>query len=166
MKKTLLSALVLILLTGCFDLNKEKIACGDQQVKKLTEEIVIKKAKEDYFDVYVTNNIKPTKKQPSDASEDQAAKAFALVFFSALMTDDHRKKIVEQIDIEFKDYKLTFDDLRTTKKEKELNRVECHATTKILLDNNYSVSYDVDYTGQLTDNLDKVIANVTKLDKK
>lgn len=155
-----------VLLTGCLNEKKDKISCSDVKVKELVEDLMIAKSKEDYVDVYM-DKMTTIKKSNDPKDEMKEAMAAALIKSMAtmMMGEEQKKKIVEKINTEFNNYKFTLNDIRTIKNEKELNRVECQGVVKISLDNNYSVSYNTSYNGQLTDNLEKVYAEIIKSEK-
>lgn len=167
MKRLIPLIAISILLTGCLNENKDKISCSDKQVKEAIEDLMISKSKEDYIDVYMTKMTTTQNSNGADKEMVEATKAYGLLKLMGMemLGGEQKKKIVEKINTEFNNYKFILSDIRTIKNEKELNRVECQGVVKISLDNNYSVSYNISYNGQLTDNLEKVYVEIIKLEK-
>lgn len=155
-----------VLLTGCLNEKKDKISCSDVKVKELVEDLMITQSKEDYVDVYMDKMTTIKKSNdPKDEMKEAMTSALIKSMATMMMGEEQKKKMVEKINTEFNNYKFTLNDIRTIKNEKELNRVECQGVVKISLDNNYSIGYNISYNGQLTDNLEKVYAEIIKSEK-
>lgn len=154
--------------TGCFE-TKEKndISCGDSSLKELVYQITEPQVKNDYAGkIFIAeknkkNSNKNTLGPMTDVLMGEIGK-MATMFLSP----EEKQAITERVELAFKDSKFALVDTLTTKKDKELHLVECKAQAVYTLIPDTNLTYDVTYKGQLTDNLEKVYAEVLTFEER
>lgn len=149
-----------LLLCGCFDAKeakKEKFSCNDSTVKELVEEMTIPEVRKEY-----SKKLSHSYKSAKDNNP-----MMSILFGGgALLNSEDQKDLNQRVESDFKGYKYSLEDIRTIKKDKELNAIECNADTIITLESNQTLKYEIEYKAQLTDNLEKTYTEVSKFVKK
>jgi hypothetical protein len=157
-----LVGLIIILFTGC--LKEEEVNCNDSAVQGLIQEII----SESLIDKIVFKKaIREKKKEPDYKSNPFMTEEFMEGMFILMIMQEKNKegsvinKLYKQTLSEIKAQTFSLTDVMTTKKEKELSRVECKANLNIgLQSGNYT--FDIVYNAQLTDDKESIFVEVTE----
>lgn len=154
-----------ILLTGCFG---EKITCDDETAQSLVHDLT----KEQVVDHILVQSVKNDKLSKKDKNQKETDKtdffaknmmqSGAMDNFILLMIEAEKDKEGSPLNKKYKELqqkiktaKFSMTDFRTTKKDKDLNKVECSATTNYKMGSD-TYSFDTTYSAQLTDDGKKV----------
>lgn len=143
-------------LTGC---GTSEISCSGDAESKLVEDIVLPNIKDRFI------MEKMNEKDPAAGMLYLAMKNMAETIGTAKDPNEMKgfKEANAEMEKEFKSYKFTLTDVRTTSKDKELNKVECSAKIAVELPS-YNVNYDVTYNAQLGDDKENVYVEVESID--
>ena len=164
--------------SGC--LNKDEITCNEETVQSTVKEIieptiqskifVSKVNNGDYkdFQGMETNTFNILLSQVGGSME---ALLKHPIFTNGLLSSNKEvggltRKILTtflSFESEFKTHSVELNDFLTTKKEKELSRVECASEVKIDFDNQI-YNFNIEYTAQLTDDKKEVYVEVTSIE--
>lgn len=144
--------------TGCLG-ESDTVSCSGETVNQLVEEIATPIIKEELF-IKLLNN-----KGMANGMLYQSVKAMAEFSDKEIDYNDTVKGYDEakaELEKEFEKSNFILTDIRTTAKEKEINKVVCmgKATLETI---NYTVSYDLEYEAQLGDDKENVYVEITRL---
>jgi len=147
-------------LNGCLDSNSE-ISCSGETETVLVGEIILPTVK-DKLMVQIINETDPENEMAGllyGMKKNMAITLGQEPDFSKIKNYESSLATVEK---EFSKYVFNLTDIRTTSKDKELNKVECVGTANIQLEN-YSVDYAITYNAQLGDDKENVYVEVSEL---
>ena len=144
--------------TGCLG-DGDAVSCSGETVGELVEEISTPIIKEELF-IKLLNN-----QGMANGMLYQSVKAMAVFSEKEIDYTDTVKGYDEakaELEKEFENANFILTDIRTTAKDKEINKVVCmgKATLKTT---NYSMSYDLEYNAQLGDKKENVYVEITQL---
>lgn len=154
-----------ILLTGCF---KQEITCNDETAQSLVHDLT----KEQAVDLILVQSVKNGKFRKKDKTQKDTDKAdpFAEYMMQSgamdnlilFMIEAEKNKEGSPLNKKYKELqqkiktaKFSMTDFLTTKKDKDLNKVECRATTNYKIGSD-TYSFDTTYSAQLSDDGKKV----------
>lgn len=148
---------VIIGFTGCGD---SEVSCGGETELSLMETITLPGIKDKF--IMETMN----EKDPASGMLYIAAKRLAESINTGKNPSEMEgfKEANATMEKEFKSYKFSLHDIRTTSKDEELNKVECVGKITVEL-GSYSMNYDnVVYKAQLGDDKENVYVEVVSME--
>ncbi|MGB3750595.1 MAG: hypothetical protein WA945_03445 [Arcobacteraceae bacterium] len=144
--------------TGCLG-ESDSVSCSGETVSELVEEISMPIIKEELF-IKLLNN-----KGMANGMLYQSVKAMAEFSDKEINYNDTVKgydAAKAELEKEFEKSNFILTDIRTTAKEKEINKVVCMGKATVKTPN-YTVSYDLEYNAQLGDKKENVYVEITRL---
>ena len=145
-------------LSGCLD---SEVSCSGEIEKELVEEITIPYIKEQFI-VETMNEITPFSGLMYQAMKNMSESA-GLGSNKKPEAFKSYEEATVKAEKEFASYKFSLNDIRTTSKDKELNKVECSGAIHVSLPS-YEMNFDIDYEAQLGDDKETVYVEVGSLE--
>ena len=152
-------------LNGCND-SSNNVSCSGKTEKGMVEELILPTAKEDLL-VNIIKETDPNKKKGELMNAGLMYSMIKNMSEKAGMEPDYSKIVnyessLAAVKKEFSNYTLNLTDIRTTSKDKELNKVECVGSAHVQLEN-YTLDYAVTYSAQLGDDKKKIYVEISDL---
>jgi PBP1b-binding outer membrane lipoprotein LpoB len=160
MKKKVISGILLgctLFFSGCF--NGDEVKCDNQQVISMVQDNISNQL---ILDLATYKLIKDQNKTVTPI-EFMTMKLVATgMLMGALNQKEHSPKMdkfIQDLAKLYKSGKFMLKDIRTTSKDKELNKVTCSATAEFNV-NDYTIEGEVNYLVQKTDDGKKLYVEV------